>query len=81
LDELDTPLVLCGDGDFNYPDVPDLMPGLVRAFKLTDALSREPSGARVDHILASDDLESCGSEVIEAFADHPPYVAVLRFKP
>lgn len=79
LDELNTLLVLCGD--FNYPDVPDLMPGLVRAFKLTYALSREPSGARFDHILFSDDLESCGSEVVEAFADHLPCVTVLRFEP
>jgi endonuclease/exonuclease/phosphatase family metal-dependent hydrolase len=76
---LHTPLMLCGD--FNYPDVPDLMPELVRALNLVDALADGSlSRARVDHILISDDLESCGSEVIEAFADHLPCVAVLRFK-
>lgn len=81
IDKLQLPLVLCGD--FNYPDVTVLTPNLVNTFGLVDVLfnksSPPPATPRVDHILVSDDLTNgSGSEVIPAFADHLPCVAVLN---
>ena len=77
--KLQLPLVLCGD--FNYPDVTDLMPNLVNAFGLTDVLFDEssppPALPRVDHILVSDDLAKNSSEIVPAFADHLPCITVL----
>ncbi len=80
IDELRSPLVLCGD--FNHPDVRDSMPSLMRTFNLVDVLPGETSlphsNARVDHILVSSELaDNFSSRIIPAFADHFPCVTVL----
>ena len=77
--ELQTPLVLCGD--FNYPDLADLMPDLLKALNLIDVLSDEPSqphtDTRVDYILVSSELTPDSSEILRCFTDHFPCTAVL----
>ncbi len=78
--ELRTPIIFCGD--FNYPDVADLMPGLVRKLRLTDALPDKPSQphseTRIDHILVSNELRVHSSEIIKCFADHFPCTVVFN---
>ena len=77
--ELQPPLILCGD--FNYLDLADLMPDLLRGLKLTNALPDQPSQphaeARVDYILVSGEFEVVSSEILKCSADHFPCVAVL----
>ncbi len=72
--------MLCGD--FNHPDISDLMPGLTQTLNLMDVLPDETSlphsNARVDHILVSSELaDNFSSRIIPAFADHFPCVTVL----
>ncbi len=77
--ELRTPLVLCGD--FNFPNINDLMSDLIASFKLTDALPNEPSlpgfDLRIDYILASDELKVRSSEIFPCYTDHFPCVVSL----
>ncbi|CAN5786969.1 hypothetical protein BH24DEI2_BH24DEI2_15980 [soil metagenome] len=78
--ELQTPLVLCGD--FNYSNVSELMPELMKSLILTDALPNEPSlphsDTRIDYILISEGLEVHSSEIVRCYADHFPCAVVLK---